>query len=134
MADVQFSRVREYKDISLSFGRNPVTHDVIALTGPDAVKRAIKTLLFTYAGEVPFFPNFGSKLHHLLFEPIDGLTTALIQSEIRDTLVGFEPRIKISALDVVPNEAENRYDVTLTFSLINLATPVTLSLFLTRLR
>ena len=134
MADIEFTRIRDYKDLSLSFGKNPVTGDVIAVTGTEAVSRSIKTLLSTIAGEVPFFPDFGSKVNRLLFEPIDNMTTALLQSEIRATLEAFEPRIKIIALRVVPTPDENRYELTLTYRLVNLADPITLSLFLTRLR
>lgn len=134
MADIEFLRAREYKDVSLSFARNPVTRDVVAVTGDEAVKRSVKNLLLTVAGEVPFFPNFGSKLSRLLFEPIDPVTTALLESEILGTIEAFEPRAKVLSLDVVPSEDEQRYDITLTFRLVNLAQPVTLSLFLTRLR
>jgi phage baseplate assembly protein W len=34
------------------------------------------TFLLTNVGEVPFLPNFGSRLDTLLFEPIDPMTTA----------------------------------------------------------
>ena len=134
MADVDFLRNREYKDLSLSFGQNPVTNDVLAVTGDDAVKRSIKNLLLTVAGEVPFFPTFGSRIHRLLFEPIDAVTTALLQSEIRATIQAFEPRVTIQKLDVVPTDDENRYEITLTLEILNIAQPVTLTLFLTRLR
>ena len=133
MADVEFLRSRQYKDLSLAFTKNPVTNDVVAVEGEDAVKRAIKNLLFTVAGEVPFFPDFGSTLQRLLFEPIDPITTALINSEIRATIGGFEPRASIASLDVTPTEDENRYQIDLVLQLVNLPQPITLSLFLTRL-
>lgn len=134
MADVEFLGKREYRDISLSFARNPVTGDVVAVTGDEAVKRSLKTLLFTAAGEVPFFPEFGSRLRDLLFEPIDAVTTALLESEIRATIAAFEPRVRVRTLTVVPTDDENRYEVTLEFEIVNNTHPITLSLFLTRLR
>lgn len=134
MADVEFLRAREYKDLSLTFTRNPVTHDVVTVTGEDAVKRSIKNLLMTVAGEVPFFPEFGSTLNRLLFEPIDPITTALLNSEIRATIGGFEPRVNIISLDITPTDDENRYQIDLVLHLVNLPQPITLSLFLSRLR
>jgi phage baseplate assembly protein W len=134
MADFETTRVREYKDVSLTFGKNPVTNDVVTVSGDEAVRRSLKTLLFTIAGEVPFFPSLGSRISRLLFEPIDVMTTALLSSEISDTIDAFEPRVKLLALDVVPTEDENAYKVTMTYRLVNLAEPVTLSIFLTRLR
>lgn len=134
MAETTYTRAREYKDISLSFQRNPITRDIITVTGEDAVKRSVKNLLNTMAGEVPFFPEFGTRLHRLLFEPIDPMVTALLDAEIRATLEAYEPRIGIQTLNVVPVEDESRYRIELVFQLLNLPEPLTLTLFLKRLR
>lgn len=134
MADIDFIKPRQYCDLSLSFGLNPVTNDVITVTGDEAVKRAIKNLLLTVTGEVPFFPNFGSRITQLLFEPIDPITTALLQSELLATLNAYEPRARIQSLLVTPTPDENQYQVDLTFLVLNQGTVVTLTLFLTRLR
>ncbi len=132
--DILSSQNRQYKDLSLTFSRNPVTSDVVAVTGVDAVKRAIKNLLLTQAGEVPFFPDFGSRLQRTLFEPIDPMTTARIDSEIRATLGAYEPRCGILQLFINPTPDESAYQINLVLQLINLVTPVTLTLFLQRLR
>ena len=136
MADITIegTQAREYKDLSLTFARNPVTNDVVSVTGADAVKRSIKTLLLTMTGEVPFFPNFGSRLQRLLFEPADAITTALIESEIRATITGYEPRATIQSLTVTPTDDELKYQIDLTLQLVNLLEPITLTLFLNRIR
>jgi len=134
MAEVDFLRVRPYKDLSLTFARNPVTDDIVSVEAEDAVKRSIKNLLMTVAGEVPFFPEFGSNLNRLLFEPIDPVTTTLMDSEIRAVITGFEPRVSIVSLDITATPDENRYQLDLVIQLVNLPQPITLSLFLTRLR
>ena len=132
--DISSTRNREYKDLSLSMGLNPVTNDVVSVSGVEAVKRSIKNLLSIQCGEVPFFPNLGSRLNLLLFEPIDPITTIRIDSEIRATIEGFEPRARIISLDIAATEDQHRYQVDLTLQLVNLAEPVTLTLFLNRLR
>jgi phage baseplate assembly protein W len=136
MAEISItgSQQRQYKDLSLAFGKNPVTSDVIAVTGDEAVKRAIKNLLLTRAGEVPFYPDFGSRLQSLLFEPIDPITTARIGSEIRSTIDAYEPRVQILSMVITPTPSEYQYQIDLVLQIINLASPVTLTLFLTRLR
>lgn len=134
MADVEVLQTRQYKDINLSFGLNPVTNDVLATTGSDAVSRALTLLIRTITGEAPFFPNFGSKIYFLLFEPIDAVTTALLQSELTDTITAFEPRVEIQSLTVTPDEANNQYELTLVYQIVTQLEPITLSLFLTRLR
>jgi phage baseplate assembly protein W len=132
--DVNTTRKREYRDLSLSFTKNPVTNDVAVVTGADAVKRAIRTILLTNCGEVPFLPNFGSRLNELLFEPVDPITTSQIDAEIRATLAAFETRATILSLKIVPTPDEQRYDITVTMALVNLPDPITLTLFLNRLR
>lgn len=134
MADLEFQRVREYKDFSLTMGMNPVTNDIVAVTGEEAVKRSIKNLLYTVAGEVPFFPNFGSTIHRLLFEPIDPITITNLDSSIRACIEAFEPRVRIVDLIITPDEEELRYKIDITLRLVNLLEPITVSLFLKRLR
>lgn len=123
-----------YRDLSLTFARNPVTHDVAMVTGPDAIKRSLQLLLLMEAGETPFYSSFGSNLRGLLFEPIDNLTTTLIENEIRATIDAYEPRVQIQSLTVTPSEDESQYQVTLVFSVLMQTQTITLSLFLSRLR
>jgi phage baseplate assembly protein W len=132
--DINGTRNREYKDLSLSMGLNPVTNDVVSVTGIEAVKRSIKNLLSIQCGEVPFFPNLGSRLNELLFEPIDPITTIRIDSEIRATIEGFEPRARVVVLTITPTDDQHKYQIDLTLQLVNLAEPITLTLFLSRLR
>jgi phage baseplate assembly protein W len=125
---------RIYRDVSLTFARNPVTHDVVTVTDADAVKRSIRFLLLSRAGETPFYPNFGSRLYGFLFEPFDQITTVLIKSEITATLEAFEPRMNIQELTVSPDEEKNAYQINLVFNLVNQVQPLTFTLYLSRLR
>jgi phage baseplate assembly protein W len=132
--DITLPRNREYTDISMTFAKNPVTFDIITLSGVDAVKRSIKNILMTQTGEVPFFPAYGSRIRHLLFEPMDPITSALLQSEILASIAAFEPRVKVLGLLLDFDEDGNRYQVQLTIRLLNQIQPIILSLFLSRLR
>ena len=129
-----FTKTRPYKDVSLTFGRNVVTSDVVTVSGEDAVKRSIKLLLMSRAGETPFFPDFGSRIFRLLFEPIDTITSVLLQHEIQATIAAYEPRVNIRQLTVTPSSDELGYDVDCLFNIVNQTAPVTLTLFLSRLR
>lgn len=129
-----YSVIREYKDLSLTMAKNPITNDVVAVTGADAVKRSLRFLLLADAGETPFFPEFGTRLRRLLFEPIDPITTVLLEREIEATIRAYEPRVTIRQLTVAPSEDEQTYYVTLLFSLVNQTTPITFTIYLSRLR
>ena len=125
---------RTYRDISLSFGLNPVTNDVMSVTGSDDVKQAVRVLLLTLTGEVPFFPGFGSQLQQLLFQPADPITTALLTQEIQATLTAFEPRVSILQLQVTPTPDQHQYQVFLELQILNQLTPITTTIFLERIR
>ena len=129
-----FSTTRLYKDVSLTFARNVVTSDVVTVSGEDAVKRSLKLLLMSRAGETPFFPEFGSRIFTLLFEPIDPITTVLLQHEIEATITAYEPRVNIRQLTVTPSSDEQGYDVDCLFTIVNQVAPITLTLYISRLR
>ena len=129
-----FSTTRLYKDVSLTFARNVVTSDVVTVSGADAVKRSLKLLIMSRAGETPFFPEFGSLIFPLLFEPIDPITTVLLQHEMRATIAAYEPRVNIRQLTVTPSSDEQGYDIDCLFTIVNQVAPVTLTLYLSRLR
>ena len=129
-----FTKTRPYKDVSLTFARNVVTSDVVTVSGEDAVKRSLKLLIMSRAGETPFFPEFGSRIFTLLFEPIDPITTVLLQHEIQATIEAYEPRVNIRRLTATPSSDEQGYDIDCLFNIVNQTAPVTLTLYLSRLR
>ncbi len=45
---------RKFKDISLSFTRNPVTNDILSLNDSDAIKKSVINLVRTRIGESIF--------------------------------------------------------------------------------
>ena len=59
---------RKFKDISLSFARNPVTNDIIAITDADAIKRSVINLVRTRVGERFYNNLLGTKTSATLFE------------------------------------------------------------------
>lgn len=128
------SKEQIYRDVSLTFARNPVTNDVAIVTGIDAIKRSLRFLLLSETGETPFYSTFGSRLRHMLFEPDDPITRLLIRDQIQASIVAFEPRVIIQSLSVEPSADGNAYQVNLVFSVLPQYETATLSLFLSRLR
>jgi phage baseplate assembly protein W len=133
MASINIT-TRTYKDLDLNFGRHPVTNDVNRRTGNAAIIGALKNLIQTNAFEKPFQPLFGSNLRKLLFEDISIVTADSIRLDILNCITNYEPRVGIDALRVQANSEENGYDVTLRFFINNLEAPVTLTMFLEKVR
>jgi phage baseplate assembly protein W len=93
------------------------------------VAQSIRLILGTGRGERVMRPDFGGNLHRLAFEPLNPVTLTLVQHQVRDTLVQFEPRIDV--LDVVTQPqsdaslllVEIRYRVRQTDSVFNMVYP-----------
>lgn len=127
-------KTRTYKDLDLSLTRHPVTNDVSRRTGNAAIIGALKNLIQTNSYEKPFQPLYGSNLRRLLFEDVSPITADSIRIELTNCIQTYESRVGIDALRVQANPEENGYNVTLRFFINNLQAPVTLTLFLEKVR
>jgi phage baseplate assembly protein W len=123
-----------YSDLDLTFRRLPVTNDVASSYDEQAVVRSVRNLLLTGFYERPFQPNLGSNLNKLLFEPADQLTSNLIESEVRDVISNFEPRVTVNTISVTVSPDENSFNLSMTFFVGNNTRATTVTLLLQRSR
>ena len=112
-----------FKDISMSFGSNPLTDDLIALKNENAIARSVRNIVMTLPGEKPFNPDFGSNVSALLFENMDEVTSSLIVDEIRTSIDNYEPRVELLSVDVNPDFEGNSYDVGIVYIIIGADIP-----------
>lgn len=126
--------VNEFKDLDLNFTIHPIKKDVNKLINENAIINAVKNIILTNHYEKPFNPDYGSNVRKLLFENFDIVTTSALQNEITQCLTNFEPRINVLNVTVSENIDANAFDVTITFSIINISEPITINFLLQRLR
>jgi uncharacterized protein len=60
----------------------------------DQVRQSILLILRTAKGERVMRPDFGCGLQPLVFSPAQATTAALVEHEVRQALIRFEPRIE----------------------------------------
>lgn len=84
-----------YKDIALSFDKDPFSKDILTKVDVSAVKQALKVLVLTNPGEKPFDPNFGAGVSGLLFENLNMGTKILMEDRIKEQVSFYEPRVKL---------------------------------------
>lgn len=124
-----------FKDLNITFDKNPVTKDLLVTKNYDAIKRAVMNLVLTQPGERFFNPNIGSKIRNILFEPLDYITASLISSEIEYTIRAFEKRVKLTEVDVEIDDNNNGFDVIIDYTIIgDPSITQTIELFLERTR
>ena len=111
---------RGFKDISMSFEVNPITDDIIGVKNDTAIARSIRNLVFTTPGERFFNPNLGSGVSKLLFDNIDDISAAAIRDEIEETIIKFEPRVKLEDVKVKGDFDNNQFNVTITYDVIGI--------------
>jgi hypothetical protein len=123
-----------YSDLDLTFSRIPGTNDVALSYDEQSVIRSVRNLLLTNFYERPFQPNLGSNLDKLLFEPVNNLTASLLESDIKNTIINYEPRVNLDYILIAPNVDQNAYTVTIQFYVGNNTSPTSVNLLLQRSR
>lgn len=66
--------------------------------GVNKINQAISNLLSTRQGERVLRPNYGSRIHGIVFEPLDEATLDLISIYIQEALETWEPRIVVRSV------------------------------------
>ena len=125
---------RTYRDLDLNFTPHPVKKDVSKHVNEYAVINSVKNLVSTNFFERPFRPQIGSGLRSLLFENVDPIISAQLERAIQETLLNYEPRVDVTSVIATAYPDENRYNVSLTFFIINNPNPITIDFFLERIR
>lgn len=125
---------REYTDIDLDFTRHPVTGDIAKKKGVNAIAASMYNLFNTSNYERLFNPDLGTNMKQYLFEPLDSLTSLQIKDAVMLAINNFETRVQLEGVLVQPNTEENGYKVFITFFMVNDPDPITISVFLERVR
>jgi phage baseplate assembly protein W len=125
---------RRFRDIDLDFNRNTVTNDVNVVEDIIAIKRSVKNLVQTNFYERPFHPELGCGIRGLLFENFTPLTMIYMKRKIEETLISYEPRISLTAVNVDDDQDRNRLVVDIHFRIIGVEGPQVVSTFLQRIR
>ena len=109
-----------FKDISATFQVNPINEDLIVTFNENAIARAVRNLVFTVPGEKPFQPTVGSNVSQLLFENFDQLTAQSIKREIENTIINYEPRVNLTAVEVTANFDNNAFDCIIRYDIVGI--------------
>ena len=80
---------------------------VATVDGPTEIEQAIRIILNTSPGQRVMRPEFGCRLHELVFAPNNSRTSGLAERYIRKALGRWEPRIELEKVTVSP-DAQNQ--------------------------
>ena len=126
--------VKQYRDLDLFFSKKS-NKDVNKVTDVEAVKRSVRNLILLNSYEKPFHPEIAGDVRGLLFELMTPLTSAVIARKIQDVIENFEPRARLTGVNVTPDFDRNLYEVSVYFYVVNAPTElVEVDTLLERLR
>ena len=127
-----------YKDFSLFFTPNPVTGDVTMVTDVQDIKRSVRNLVLTNRFDHPFHPEIASNVRDLLFEQFTPITATLVRNRIEEVLENYEPRVSVTAVEVIDPSFQhmdnNSLNVSIHFQLKNDPNIQTVDVILERVR
>ena len=109
-----------FKDISMSLEVNPINNDIIGVKDDTAIARSIRNLIFTVPGERFFNQDLGSKVSQILFDTVDEISASAIKDEIEDTIIKYEPRVKLKDIRVKPDFDNYTFDVTIVYDIVGI--------------
>jgi hypothetical protein len=101
-----------YSDLNPSIGES-VDGDI--LYDVDAINASIENILGTRIGERWFYPEFGSYVHSILFEPMTSQTEMLLRTELIAAIKQWEPRVSVLSVRVNPQPDQKIYEVEITW-------------------
>ena len=101
-----------------SFPLRQDSNGAIALShGEQEIDEAMQIILMTRVGERVMRPAFGSRLHELLFAPLNVATAATARQHVIEALRYWEPRIDVVSVDVTPRPAYGCLEIAITYQI-----------------
>ena len=123
-----------YSDFTDNFDKELFGDDLLAVTNEKSVNQSLKNLIYTNVNERPFQPLVGSSIRKMLFEPNTPSDLNALKNFIFTTITNFEPRVNLVDVTVTSEVDSETITATITYTLINTQAPITLTLFLNRVR
>ena len=112
-----------FKDISMTFTRNPISNDMISLKNDRAISRSVRNIVLTIPGERPFDPDFGTDINSSLFELMSPITANIVKEQISYSIKRYEPRVELIEVIVEPIYDYNQYNVIINYKIIGIDVP-----------
>lgn len=123
-----------YSDFHKDLTINPISFDLAVKKDEEAIKESLKNLILTDRGERLMQPNIGSDVRASLFENVTPVTLKILEERVRDVINNYEPRVSVIDVDVTSLYDDNKVQVTILFYVKNNEQPLSVDVFIERVR
>lgn len=107
----------KYLGVAPKFPIKVLNGQPVLSKGSEAVQEAIATILNTPIGSKFFLPEYGSRLHELMFEPNDEVLESLMYMFIKEAIDFWEKRVKF--VDASFSINNDKVEVVLFYRVLN---------------
>lgn len=112
-------QTKQFKDISLSFKKHPVTKDILVLKDNDAIKKSVMNIIRTSIGDRFYEPTLGTRVGDMLFSlNTDDYNQSLLKSEMKTALQNWEPRVRVRRINTSFMNDSNSVEVVVDYEII----------------
>ena len=111
---------KSFRDFSLTFEKNAVTNDVLAMKNEAAIKESDKNIVLYNFYEKPFDPFFGGNIIGLLFENSTPTMELEVKNRIEQSIEVHEPRVTAVTVDVVFEEDRNELNCQINYLILGI--------------
>ena len=112
---------KSFRDFSLTFEKNAVTNDILALKNEAAIKESVKNIVLYNFYEKPFDPFFGGNIIGLLFENSTPTMELEIKNRIEESVEVYEPRVTAVSVQVDFEPERNELNCSVRYLILGLS-------------
>lgn len=98
----------DIRGVAFPFRIDPETGGVAWASGREKVRQNVRLVLGTRMGERPMLRDYGTRLPSLVQDPNDEVLADLAQTQAREALLRWEPRILVISTRFEQQEGELR--------------------------
>jgi len=102
-----------YMDVNMDINILNNNRDILTNYDFDAIQNSIRNIFGFRKGEKILNPDFGNNLYNHIYEGITNEESQLLGQDVLDLINKWEPRVKITKLNVYPRPDQNEYYVEL---------------------
>lgn len=123
-----------YLDLDLNFRPHPLTGDLPTKKDADAVKQAIRILIWLDAFDIPFDADKKSGLRQMLFEQANHITESQIRNRLEWLIKKCEPRVELKKIEIQTASDFSGYTITIWYMIKSIMTEDSFQFFAKRAR
>ena len=112
---------KSFRDFSLTFEKNAVTNDILALKNEAAIKESVKNIVLYNFYEKPFDPFFGGNIIGLLFENSTPSMELEVKNRIEESVEIHEPRVTAVSVDVDFEPDRNELNCSVSYLILGIS-------------